>query len=282
MTSVSKIAGDPRFIQIIAIVFVILANNIAAVWVQGVPNYVTDFYNNIEKLQPGDKVLILSSNWVAGEREINTIGVAVLKRMLEKGATIIWYCGGTFAQTADMNELNIVLGSPFTNNPLYGERIVFIGYIAGAPMIYYTLADNPKQIAKTDYLGTDLNAMKATMDWNSAKDLKMAILWGVAGAEPPYATAAFKIKWGTTLLETGDGGIYSWTGQYYVSGQIIGILAGTRCGAMYEQLLGKPGLSQSFLTAMISLTWYLVAAIVVVNILYFATRKKQKPDVIAK
>jgi hypothetical protein len=259
---------DKRLLSLIALVIIFICTfTVVPLKAEPAP-YVQDFYDVIESLGPEDTVFLYDGIGPTNERESTTVSETPIRRILEKGAKIIWFPNVLYAEIYGRLMLEKILGAPINESPLYGEQVVLISY---QPVHYFTLANDPRSVLKKDFFGTPLSDLPVTENWYSMADCDLLLLRGYFVAYD-IAVAFVTPYPGVRALEMGDTGMLSGFGAVYTAGLFQGIIPGTTAGAQYEGLIGIIGPSSTFMYSGVILTAYLLILLAGSSIYYLSKR----------
>jgi hypothetical protein len=259
---------DKRLLSLIALVIIFICTFTVVPLKAEPASYVQGFHDVIESLGPDDTVFLLDNIGPTNERESTTVSETPVRRILEKGAKIIWFPRVLYAEIYGRLMLEKILGAPINESPLYGEQVVFLPY---QPVHYFTLANDPRSLIKKDFFGTSLSDIPITENWYSMADADVILCRGYLVAYD-IAVAFVTPYPGVRALEMGDTGMLSGFGAVYTAGLFQGIIPGTTAGAQYEGLVGIIGPSSTFMYSGVILTSYLLIILAVSSIYYLSKR----------
>jgi len=193
-------------------------------------------------------------------------------------ALAFWPSGAPIGEEA----LREVYGSDFPDIPEYGDTVVYLGYVPGAEVGMQTFADNCATAKGTDHYGTSLPSLPLMQEVQSAEDFDLWAEWasGTPGEQQVIqfvqgrhgGPSAVPIVVGATAVSV------SGMMNFYISGQIYGILNGLAGAGEYEWLLNVkygypyeqgPSLDAQSLGHVLILVFILIG-----NIGYLLTRSK--------
>ena len=231
---------------------------------------VQSFYDAIEFLTPGSKVL-LSVDYDPGSMpELWPMHLAAVRQLCRKDIKIIssqlWATGSPLAERA-FNEIAV---GEF--NKKYGVDFVNLGFKEGREVVMVSMGNSIPQTFPTDYHGNktkDLSIMKGVKNFSD-----LAIIVNISGGLPGtkewilQVQSRFHIKLisGCTAVSAPE--FY----PYLQSGQLSGLLGGMKGAAEYEQLMGKPGLGTKGMDSQSVAHIVIFFFILVGNIAYFSLK----------
>ncbi len=269
---------DPRIIYLLMLIGIA----IPLIKPLGLPlvvvNTTKQAFQEVEKLNPSDRVLISFDYSPGGEAELDPISNAMLKHFLEKDLKVYALtsvpAGTMFAQR------NLVVYEEAGKS--YGEDFVNLGYFAGGESALAALCENIKSVLKTDINGTSVDQIPMMQEVHDINDMDLVISINVGPGG--YATADVWVRQvavvyrdvpvilGVTAVMTPN------NMPYLHAKQIKGLLGGLRPAAEYELLLEQPGRAVALMDAQSAAHVVILMFIVLGNIAYFAMKAKERPN----
>ncbi len=266
---------DPRIIYLV----MILCISVPLIKPLGLPLSIVETtvqaYEEVEKLEPGSKVLMSFDYSPGGAAELDPIARALVMHFLQKDLKV--YAIASVAEGTMYAQKNMEIYADA--GKVYGEDYVVLGYFAGGENAVAALSENLRSVFKSDIYGSPIDQIKMMQDVNSIRDvdLVVSINVGPGGA----ATADVWVRQvavvyrdvpvilGMTAVMTPN------CMPYLQSKQIKGLLGGLRPAAEYELLLKQPGSAVAMMDAQSAAHLTILIFILLGNIAYFATRPKQ-------
>jgi hypothetical protein len=237
---------------------------------------VKSFYDAIESLPPGSKVL-LSADYDPGSMpELWPMHLAALRQMCRKNIKIIstqlWATGSPLAERA----FNMVAVDEYHKK--YGVDFVNLGFKEGREVVMVSMGNSIPQTFPTDYHGnktTDLPIMQGVTNFSD-----LAMIVNISGGLPGtkewilQVVSRFHIKLASGCTAVSAPEFY----PYLQSGQLVGLLGGMKGAAEYEQMVGVTGLGKRGMDSQSVAHLVILFFIVVGNIAYFSVKlmKKEK------
>lgn len=229
----------------------------------GVEQITRDFYNVIEALPPGAKVVINCDIEAGNVAQYAGQGIATLGRLFEKDLKIIQIAFYR-ADCAVIFE-NVVLPAVDQGDSEYGVDWVNMGFLEGREAALAAFADN-FMYPVNDHYGNSLEDLPLMEEMNSMDDVDLYV---TISGETAMAIRQFIIPYEIPMLVT--------TGvQHLVSlkpdldaGLIQGALGGIPGAAQYEFLLGNPGASIVKLDSLSLIHLFIIVLVVVTNIAHY-------------
>lgn len=256
-------------------VLVFFTIGIPVLWPIGLPVQVTPettgMYNAIESLKPDSLVYVGIDFLSWSEPEMMPMSLAVFRHIIQKPVKVVMACFGSvdgpMFTEAVMKQIGI-------GSKKYGQDIVFLGYIPGGETAVAAFARDVKSLISVDAYKSPVSTLPIMDRVKSATDFSLFIILGPTLSGDPFVKqvqAPYKAKmaWGT------DSPTYPSEKPYYQSGQLVGLLNGMRGAAEYELVTGAKGRAIAGMDIQSITQMLMILAIIVGNILYFATRKKK-------
>jgi len=242
-----------------------------------------DLYNKIESLKPGD-VVLLDFSWSYSFKILHEAGhVAVLRHLLSKpGVKIVMVCFmGADSELSWRDVMAIVDIEKNYPDKKYGKDWIWLGYIPGGEATVLAFADNPWAIAPKDKYGTPIeqypdfyNAVK------TGADFALVIEGGGHGGVNGHVTGGFLksygLKYHCWLAYNMDPSVIAEFYPYYPT-IIKSMLNGNAGAAEYERLLNMRGAGSVMVDALSMTHLYVIALIVLTNIVYLYDKYLSKP-----
>ncbi len=204
---------------------------------------VQSFYNTIEKLQPGDMVMI-SSNWSASTFAENQPQLeAVLRHLIRKGVRF-----SIMSNEPQARDISFRLAEQVTKqeNYEYGKRWVHIGFLPDLQVAIKGMVTDFYNTVKEDIRGTPARELPVFEGVRSLRDYKLVIDVTPAGTVPTWIAFAPKE---VSIIYCPTSVMAAEAYTYLDSGQLKGMLGGARGAREYEYLLGYSGLATRLMNA---------------------------------
>ncbi len=204
---------------------------------------VQSFYNAIEKLQPGDMVMV-SSNWSASTFAENQPQLeAVLRHLIRKQARF-----SIMSIDPQARDISFRLAERVTKqeNYEYGKQWAHIGYVPNLNAAIKGMVADFFNTVKEDVRGTPARQLPLFEGIRSLRDYKLIVDVTPSGTVPSWISFAPK-EVGILYCPTSVMAAEAFT--FLDSGQIKGMLGGAKGAREYEQLLGMVGLATRLMNA---------------------------------
>ncbi len=245
----------------------------------------TNVFNEIEALQPGEKVLLAFDYDPGSEGELGPMATAFTYHCSSRGLKLyfmaLWPLG---RQMIDDNIAKVI--EPDFPDMVYGEDYVNLGFKAGNEGVIKVIVTDIKQFYTTDARGTNIEQIPMMEGIKSIQqmDLMLNVSAGYPGTKEwvQYAVTPYpkEIK-----LVGGCTGVQAPLLYPYIPQQLPGLLAAIKGASEYESLVIKAyppaeGKEAKYMEAQRRMGPQLVAHVLMVllivagNIIFFIERKR--------
>lgn len=242
-------------------------------------------FDEIERLNPGDPVLLSFDFDPASAGELTPMATAFVKHTAKKKLKLyfmaLWPVG---AQMVD-NTIDRVIKPDFPEM-VYGTDYVTLGFKSGQEGVIKVVVTNLRELYTTDTKGTSLNDIPMMQGITNIQQMKLVI--NVSAGYPgtkewvQYAVTPYPDK---IRLVAGSVGVQSPQLYPYIPKQLPGLLAAIKGAAEYERLVADKydtaGSDPKYLDGLRRMGPQLVAhllviaLIVVANVLFFMGNKRE-------
>lgn len=223
----------------------------------------------IEKIQPGDKVVYLYDISISGAADVYPGVEITFEILMDRGAKVV--CVAFVDQGAMF--INQSCRKWEAKGKVYGQDFVDLGYIVGGETAMSAFARDIRSLVSKDARGNDLSSLPIMQDTNSASDFVLGFhsITGVPGVEEwarqfyvPYKIRSIHVVNANSITR-----IY----PYLQSGQTHGMLGSLKGAAELEKLADKPGSAMAGMDAQ-SLGHYIIVLLMVLgNIKYWGDKR---------
>jgi len=197
------------------------------------------FYDTVEKLKPGDVVMISFDYSAAVLAEQYPQSKSAIAHVLAKGAKIVAVCFWPDAPTFIDNAITDVLGKA-QDHPKYGVDFINLGWVAGGETAMASFGKDIHATCAKDHYGKPIGALPLMKDVKSAKDFKLVI--ALSTGTPGYRELVRQIQAPYAIpLVVGVTAVTAPEVRPYFPQQIGGVLEGLAGAAEYEILLKRYG-----------------------------------------
>jgi hypothetical protein len=197
----------------------------------------TNVFNEIEKLKPGDKVLLSFDYDPASEGELGPMATAFVRHCCEKKLKMyfmaLWPVG---PQMVDDN-IDKVIKADFPNL-VYGEDYVNLGFKSGYEAVIKVIVTDLRGLYTTDDAGTNIDQIPMCKDVENVQDMDLVI--NVSAGYPgtkewvQYAATPYP---GEIKVVAGNTGVQAPLMYPYIPQQLPGLLGAIKGAAEYESLV---------------------------------------------
>ncbi len=240
-------------------------------------------FDEIEKLQPGDRVLFSFDFDPASAGELSPMATSLTYHAARRGAKLyfmsLWPVGPQLVRETVAKVIK-----PEFPEYRYGEDYVDLGYKSGYEAVIKVIVTDFRKLYLTDAAGSGIDTIPMMKDVRSVQDMDLviSISAGYAGAKEwvQYAKTAYP---DTFSMVAGCTGVQAPPLLPYVPQQLPGLIAAIKGAAEYEKLLNakydllaKPAFVEGTRRMGSQLVAHvlMVLLIVVGNIVYFIGRRR--------
>lgn len=196
-----------------------------------------DVFDEIEKLQPGDKVLMAWDYDPSTEGELSPMAKSFAKHCAARKAKLYFITLLPLGpKMIDQTIAEII--RPDYPDLIYGEDFVNLGFKSGNEGVIKVIITNLRGLYTTDARGINIDQIPMCRDVKSVQDMKLIV--NVSGAYPgtkewvQYAVTPYQDK---IRLVGGCTGVQAPLLFPYIPTQLNGLLVGIKGAAEYEQLV---------------------------------------------
>ncbi|MCS7066835.1 MAG: hypothetical protein NZL85_11270, partial [Fimbriimonadales bacterium] len=237
------LAVDRRLLYLVLfvsiIIFLLLPVRLPAV----ISPPVRKFYDAIERLQPGDIVMV-SSNWSASTIAENQPQLeAVLRHLMRKKVRFT-----LMSVEAQSRDISLRLATRLTKEYgyEYGRDWAHFGFYTDLIVAIKGMTNDLPATVKQDVRGTPARQLEVLKGVNSLKDYKMVVDVTPSGTVPYWISYRPK---NLIVLYCPTSVMAAEAYTFLDSGQIEGMITGAKGAQEYEQMLGIVGLGTRFINA---------------------------------
>jgi len=242
-------------------------------------------FAEIERLQPGDKVLLSFDYDPSSEGELSPMATSFVYHAAKRGAKLyfmaLWPVGPQMVE----EKIRQVIRTEFPDLK-YGEDYVNLGYKSGYEGVIKVIVTDIRQLYTTDSHGNNLDSIPMMRGVRSLQDMDLivSVSAGYAGAKEwvMYAKSAYPDKFNVIA---GCTGVQAPPLLPYIPRQLPGLVAAIKGAAEYESLLGdqyglkgNPRYEEGLRRMGPQLVAHLlmIALIIAGNVVYFIGRRKEQ------
>jgi hypothetical protein len=236
---------DRRVLYVIILVCVVVPLLAGARMEMSVTSPVRGLYDAVDNLEPGSYVWLAADYDPGSMPELYPMNVSFVEHLFSRDIKIIcaalWAPGPPLAQRV-FDDLAAKYGKQ------YGVDYVNLGFKEGREAVMVSVAEDMRATFPEDLMGTRWESIPMLTDIENLEDVEMIICVSAVSGPEMY--------------------------PYIQSGQLVGLLAGMKGAAEYEQLAGKPGLGISGMVAQSYVHVMVVIFIIFANVVYFIEKRR--------
>jgi hypothetical protein len=195
-------------------------------------------FDEIEQLQPGDRVLLAWDFDPTGEGELGPMASAFTRHCCEKRLKLYFISLWPVGQQMIDDTIEEVIRADYPQM-VYGEDYVNLGYKSGYEGVIKVIVTNLPNLFPTDARGTGLRQIPMCRDLENIQQMKLIVnvSAGYAGAKEwiLFATTPYP----QTRIVVGCTGVQAPQYYPYVPEQLPGLLGAIKGAAEYEALVNE-------------------------------------------
>ncbi len=271
-------AIDRRWVyglMMVAVIVSVIAKPIIPIPISEEARSIYDFMNSLEA---GDYIHLAMDYDPSTLAELHPMTLAVLKQCFENEIKVIITAlhqngpgmAAAAIDTASQRHFDITGARPES-----GEDYVFLGYKPYPALIILGMGQNYRIPFPNDYYNVPLDSLPMMDGIRNYDDIEAIInISGTSATEwwISYGNGRYQVP-----LAIGVTGVMATDYYPYLqTGQIFGILGGLQGAAEYETLVGTPGKAVEGMSVQVVAHSIIIIFIIIGNIGYFATRRKQR------
>ena len=245
-------------------------------------------FDEIEKLQPGDKVLMAWDYDPASEGECGPMATAFTLHCASKGLKLYYLTIFSPVGPRMIEEsINKVLKEDFPDEYVWGENYVNLGYKSGYEGVVKVIVSDIRELYSTDHDGNSVRDIPMMDDVESIRDMDLIVnvSAGYAGTKEWVLFAVTPYPDDLKIV-AGNTGVMAPLMYPYIPEQLPGLLGAIKGAAEYEKLVvdayGGEEPDPKYLKGSLRMGPQLIAhvliivLIVVANIIYFAEKRLER------
>ena len=244
-----------------------------------------DTFDEIDRLEPGDPVLLAFDYDPATEGELGPMATAFTKHAAEKQLRMFFLALVPLGPQMIDDVVTKVIVSDFPDL-VYGEDYVNLGYKSGNEGVIRVIVTNLRELYTTDSRGTGVQDIPMMQDITNIQQMRLII--NVSGSYPgtkewvQYAVTPYP----AIRMVAGATGVQAPLLYPYVPRQLQGLLGAIKGAAEYEKLVvdayGGPNPDPKYQEALRRMGPQLVAHLLVIvlivfaNVVFLADRRRKR------
>lgn len=228
-------------------------------------------FDYIESLPPGTILMVSFDHEASSLPEVQPISLVMIRHAFRNNLKIVGlslFAEGTAIGYRTLNKIATEYDKE------YGTDYVFLGFKPQHIAAILGMGESIYEVFPRDYLGNQTDSIPIMIGIENYNNIEMvlsvtdgdrAVQW-IEYAGPRYNQ---KIMAGLTaaMITSYD--------PYLSSGQLFSVVGGLKGAAEYENLYGEPGKGNRGMPAQTAAHIYLIILIIIGNIIYFRSRKRQ-------
>ena len=228
---------DRRWIFLLMAVAVAVPTLLRLKFAETPGQFSQDVFNEIEKLQPGDKVLMAWDYDPSTEGELSPMAKSFAKQCAAKKVKLYFITLLPLGPQMIDKTIDEVI-RPDYPDLVYGEDFVNLGFKSGNEGVIKVIITNLRGLYTTDARGINIDQIPMCRDVKSVQDMQLIV--NVSGSYPgtkewvQYAVSPYQQK---MKLVGGCTGVQAPLLFPYIPEQLGGLLVGIKGAAEYEQLV---------------------------------------------
>lgn len=251
---------------------------------------VVAIYNHINALPEGSHVLISCDYDPGSKPELQPFNEALLYFLLHKKMVPVIMCLWPGAPPLVQNALSVALDRVEIidgRRPVEHQDYVHLGYKEGKQFVMLAIGTNIREAFPQDYTGTEIDQIPAMENVNDLTSFPMFVNISAGSPGTKEWVQTVQNRYNLTMASSCTAVMAPDNIPYVQAGQLIGLAGGMKGSADFEQLVysgddensrkwRKEGLATIGMSAQSFGHMVIVLFIVLGNIAYFLTRKKEQ------
>ncbi len=228
-------------------------------------------FDYIENLPESSVILFSFDHEASSLPEIKPIALALLRHAFRSKARVIGlslFAEGTAIGYRMMTKAAAEFGLK------YGRDYVFLGFKPQQISAILGIGESITRVFPEDYLGNKTDTIPIMHGINNYDDIDMVIT--IADGDRPAQWIEYGgARYNQQIMAGLTAAMITSYDPYLASGQLYAVVGGLKGAAEYENLYGKRGAGNRGMLAQTSAHFYVIALIIIGNIIYFRSRKQQ-------
>jgi len=235
-------------------------------------------FNEVEKLKPGDRVLMSFDYSPGSAPELDPNAHALLVHFLRKHVKVYAVTSVPAGTMYAVKNLKLYEEA----GRVYGKDYVNLGYFAGGESAVAALCENIRNVFSADIGGTPLDEIEMMQGVDDITDFDMVVSIntgpGGAATADVWVRQVAVVYPDVSVMLAVTAVMTPRNMPFLQAGQIKGLLGGLRPAAEYEMLLEAPAQAVSMMDAQSGAHLTILGFIILGNIAYLATRGKKRAN----
>lgn len=233
--------------------------------------YTQKLYDFIEELPDGSTLMLSFDHEASSLPEIRPLAEAVLEHVHRKKHKLI---GVSLFAEGTLIGYRLMTTSAERFDRTYGEDYVYLGFRPQYIAAILSMGESLKKTYPLDYLGSPYDNFELLRSINNYDQIDAVVSIADGSLTThwiEYGQANYDVK----IVGAVTAAMVTTYDPYLASNQMYAMMGGLRGAAEYEQLLQIKGGGARGMLAQSSAHLYVLAMIILGNILYFVERKKK-------
>ena len=225
-------------------------------------------FDYLETLPESTIIMVSFDHEASALPEIQPISLALLRHAFKNNLRIVGlslFAEGTAIGYRLLNKTAAEYGKR------YGQDYVFLGFKPQHIAAILGMGESIKDVFPEDYIGNRTETIPLMMSVNNYDDVDMVISFA-DGDRTVYWIEYAGPRYGQQVMAGLTAAMITSYDPYLASDQLYSVVGGLRGAAEYENLLGKTGKGNRSMPAQTSAHLYVIALIIIGNIIYFRNR----------
>jgi hypothetical protein len=228
-------------------------------------------YDLLDRLQPGDVVVISFDCEAASWPEVGPVAEVLVEHANRLGLRIV---GTSFLSEGTALGYDLLSRQSAKHNTKYGTDWVYLGFRPQYVAAMLGMGESMRQEFPRDYLNVPVEEHPLMGEVNTYRDVKLVV--SIADDTMPqywieYAGSRYDVPVATGLSAV----MVTTFTPYLDSKQLSGIVGGLKGAAEYEGLLGYKGAGVRGMDALSSAHVAIILLVIVGNVAYFRERRRR-------
>jgi hypothetical protein len=266
-----KISGvDRRILYVMFAIVILYPQFVPTALPMAIDPTTRGLYDAIEKLQPGDPILISTEFSAVMYSELSPVLHVVSKHAFSKGLRVFY-----MSTDPDGAQFNIeVIDKLVPANYVYGKNVVNLGYTAGYEAAVAALCKDFPGTWPADYKQQPTRNMEIMNGIKDITSFKMVFQMTGGALGPLLWVRQANIPFKTICATAVSSSMVPSAVPYYQAGQLVALLNGLKGCAEYELLTKLYGKGVAGMAGQSLGHLYIVVIVLVANVAYFMNKQQ--------
>jgi hypothetical protein len=229
-------------------------------------------YNYIDSLPPGSVLIVSFDHEASSLPEIRPIASAILRHAFAKGHRLI---GVALLAEGTVIGYRLMQKTAAEYDREYGKDYVYLGFKPQYIAAILSMGESIPRTFPQDYLGRPYEGFDLLREIDNYDDVA-AVISITDGSLTTHWMEYGGARYGVKVLSGMTAAMVTTFDPYVASGQMYALVGGLRGAAEYEQLINRSGGGARGMLAQSTAHLYVIALVMLGNLVYFLSRKKRK------